>query len=64
MVITLIILWFLIGVLGYIYYLTKDFDFEKSDIPFAFLAGIGGLVSFIVCWFEFSENEIIIKKRK
>jgi len=44
-VITLVLVWYAIGVLGFIYWWTKDSDLTINEIPIVFLMGFLGLLT-------------------
>lgn len=67
-IIILCILWYVIGVSGFIFWWTREFDFENRDIPMSLMIGIVGIFSWIIGWFIhgkpiFESNKIIFKRR-
>ena len=74
LIILVVVLWWLVGLLGFIFWCTREFDFESNDVlPACFISIIGPLtfivgffIPFIRGFFIYSENEenkIIFKKR-
>ena len=62
-----LLLWYLSGVASFIYWWTKDFDFELRYIPVAMLSGLIGPLAFVLGAFFHGDgvwpSKIIIKKR-
>ena len=67
MEILLFVVWYLIGVVGTIYWLCKVSDIIVSDLFPIVLISIGGPLSFIVGLFVYSDKtfmkKVLIKKR-
>jgi hypothetical protein len=65
--ILLLLLWYISGVVSFIYWWTKDYDFEVRGIPVAVFSGLAGPISFIIGAAihndSKSSSKIIIKKR-
>ena len=60
-------MWWIIGVIGYIYIWTSEYDMELIYFLFAFVAGFLGAFIWLILGFvfyEWGENIIIFKKRK
>ena len=62
-----IIIWFLIGAIGYIYWWTNKFDYTTDDIPLTILNGLAGpfglYISWSVCGDIESRKVVLIGKR-
>jgi len=64
-IIMLIIIWFAIGVWGFVYWWTKDFDLTTKCIPIMFLTGCCGIFSWFVGWTIHGEKkERILMRRR
>ena len=67
LIIALFLIWYVIGVLSFIYVVIQKYDFITEDIPFAFLMGFGGLITLIcvlpdILRFKI-KNKVLIRKR-
>lgn len=62
------IMWYAIGIVSFIYWLTKDYDFttHPGDICACIVSGLIGPFSFILGWMLCSNvsEKVIFKKRK
>ncbi len=67
MIITIIIIWYLIGLYGFKYWWTKDYDLMVKDLFSMMIIGIAGPMSFIIGYIVHGDfngnNKIIFKKR-
>lgn len=67
--IILLVIWYVIGCVSFVYWWTKEYDFETSDLILMFLAGTIGILSFWLGWWihggehEIKDNRTLIKKR-
>jgi len=65
---TIFLAWYLIGISGFVFWWTHDYDFTLNDVPLAMAAGIIGPVSFLAGYKIHGDtsktNMIIIKKNK
>ena len=48
MIIILIVLWWSIGLAGFIFWWTKDFDLTASDLSIGFIAGFLGILAWLI----------------
>lgn len=67
--IILLVIWYVIGCVSFVYWWTKEHDFETSDLILMFLAGTIGILSFWLGWWVHGEhniknNKVLIKKRE
>lgn len=60
----LIIVWFVIGVFGVIFWWTKEMDFTTNEIPLAAFGGILGPASWIIGWMVHGDSDTILVKSK
>ncbi len=47
----IILIWLVIGTLGFIYWWTTEFEFEKDDIMFSLFMGLIGPMTWIAGYF-------------
>lgn len=45
-----LIVWYLIGIAGFIYWCTKDYEITWSDVPTMLMAGCTGPVAWFYGW--------------
>jgi len=70
LVLVLFLIWYAIGVASFIYYVTLEYDFNKSDIGFALLIGVGGLITslavfiIILTTYKIKNDTVLFKRRK
>lgn len=64
LIITIIVVWFFIGMYGHYYNWTKKYDVNTEDFLLMILCGFAGPISALVCWLVMKENQTIFKKRK
>lgn len=66
MIFLYVFLWWLLGVLGFIYWWTSEYDLELVDAVFSVFVGMLGPLSFIIGFFIHSPsiNKVIIPRRK
>ena len=57
----LLALWFLSGSASFIFWWTKDQDFNVSEVPLALVCGLLGPISFILGWFMHGDKPSFIK---
>jgi hypothetical protein len=63
LVVLLFLIWYAIGIASFIYYVTFEYDFCKSDVLFALIAGLGGLITSL-CAFTIILSGSLIKNDK
>jgi hypothetical protein len=59
-----LLLWYLIGCVGFIYWWTKDHDYTTTEIILTLLIGISGPISWIIGASLHSDLKVIFKRRK
>lgn len=61
-----VIAWYVSGVLSFIYWWTRDFDFTSNDVAMALSIGVFGPITFIYGWgiHHKSADKVILRKRK
>jgi hypothetical protein len=50
MIITIVLIWWAIGVWSHVYWLRNQYDYKTNDIPTSLFAGLIGPLSFFVGW--------------
>jgi len=63
-IIIICIAWYAIGVLSFVYWWTKDYDFTHGEIFLAFLLGFGGPFIWPMGKSFHGNDAVIVKKRK
>lgn len=68
MYLALLLLWYVVGVAGFVFWWTRDYDLTTHHIVNACLAGVMGPISFVVGFLIHGEswcgaNKVIFKKR-
>jgi prolipoprotein diacylglyceryltransferase len=66
-IIALLVIWYAIGISSFIYWWTKDYNFEAFHLFVAMFMGVVGPLAFIVGMSihgGFSGSRVLIKKRK
>ena len=61
-----IITWYVCGVLSFVYWWTKDFNFKTDDLYFSLLIGFIGPIGFPIGWAihrDKKDDKVLIKKR-
>ena len=58
--------WWLIGCVGFVYWWTKEYDFDTDGLMIMVIAGCAGILTFIIGYFIHTDRTpwVIIKKRK
>lgn len=56
LIIILAILWYIIGIISFIYWWTKEFDLPLSMLLFSFITGIIGPLNWIIGWLNVGKN--------
>jgi hypothetical protein len=65
MIISLFLIsWYIFGLLSFIYWWTKEFDFKTDDMPKAILVGCIGILAYPCGWFIHGDSKILINRRK
>jgi hypothetical protein len=65
MIILTCILWWLIGMAGFIFWWTKDDDLDSNTLLFSFFVGLSGPLTWLIGFFiHGSTSKIIIIKRR
>lgn len=63
-----ILAWWVVGVAGFIFWWTSEFNFRTDILPFSFLMGILGPLAWAVGYYVHNvprkESKVLIKKRK
>lgn len=60
----LFFIWWLVGVVGFIYWWTSDYDLAISNLIFSFLVGFAGPFTWIAGYFIKGRPLVIMKARK
>lgn len=66
-IIIFLCVWYVLGVSGWIYWWTKDYDVELLDVFVALLSGFSGPLAWIGGWRIHGKHEkpiVLIKRRK
>lgn len=67
-IILIAIVWYIIGCASFVYWWTKDYDFETEDVIAALLIGVGGIACFFIGWFihggSLIKNPKVLFKKK
>ena len=68
MIVLFLIFWYIIGVYGFIFWWTMDFDFEVEDVPMALVVAFAGPITCIYGYFIHGKtnyrNKVLIKHRQ
>jgi len=63
-IILCVIAWYVIGVLGFIYWWTTDFDYTLEELGLSLAMGLGGPLIWIIGFSIHKKSSVIIKSRK
>lgn len=65
LVLIALLLWFLSGILSFIFWWTQDFDFTLKEVPISLIVGLAGPTSFLLGFTLHSKStKILIERRK
>lgn len=64
MILTISILWYLVGIFGFVYWWTTDYDLEIKEMFLALAVGIVGPLSFVMGFMVHGKSKFIIVKRR
>lgn len=69
MLISIGLAWYVIGVLSFIFWWTKDYNITVFEVPLTLLIGIIGPIAFLIGWvvhgdMSYKDSKILIKKRR
>lgn len=63
-IIFIVIIWWVLGVAGFIFWWIKEFDLTNEEILIAMLVGVLGPLSWAFGFMVHRDNKILMKKRK
>ena len=64
MILTICILWYLIGLASFVYWHTLRHDLTTGDVVAALVAALVGPITFIIGWNVYGEERVLIARRK
>jgi hypothetical protein len=58
------VVWYFIGIAGFCYWWTSEFDLTSKELPTMFFIGLVGVFSWIFGYFIFRPDKVYFKSRR